>query len=144
MTPTDQHKDTNVARSLEATLGWAKNAFFASVHGGGFYFVVTRLQLGSFELGIACIGGVIGAVLWLGAASRVRTMMSFWNDSLRITEQAEPDTIPVFSSPTFGEIENARITGSKIFFIMIVLVILGWVTLFGYSLGQVRWFRLPR
>lgn len=144
MTPTDQHKETMVARTLEATLGWGKNTFFAGALGGAFYFVITRLAPGTLEYTGACFGGVIGSVLWYGTAHRVRNMMSLWNRFLGVIERVEPDTIRVFSSPDFEEVEGARITGSKIFFVMIALVFFAWWGLISYSLSHITWLRLPR
>ena len=42
MTPTDQHKDTLIGRTTEATLGLTKNTFSAGAHGGALYYMIRQ------------------------------------------------------------------------------------------------------
>lgn len=139
MSPGDQHRDTMAARTLEATLGWAKNTAFAGMHGGGFYYVVIRMEQGALNFGmyqLTGIGilGVFGAVLWLGTAYRTGVLMSLWNNKAALTEEAEPDTVPVFSSQEFKALDQARLTGRRILFGMIGFVGFAWSVIFGTSM----------
>ena len=145
MTPADQHRDTKDVRATEATLGLTRNTFFAGAHGGGFYFVITRPEFQTLELISACIGGLIGAGLWLAAIRRSRDLMGLWNSFLGEIEAQDPDRpTPVFSSPRFLEIENARITSSKVFFAMVTLVGLAWLTFGIKSALSITWLWLAR
>jgi hypothetical protein len=62
--------------------------------------------------------------------------MSFWNDSAAENERAESDTIPVFSSDRFRQLENARVTGFKIFVTIIILMGMTWLGSLLYSIWR--------
>ncbi len=108
MTPADQSRNIIPTRIAEATLGLTKNTFSAGAHGGGYYFLVTKLTPGTFAFTALCVAGVVGCVLWWAAANRTRELMSFWNDSEADIERKEWDTIPLFSSDRFRQLEKVR------------------------------------
>ena len=135
MTPADQSKNVVPTRIAEATLGLTRNTFSAGTHGGGYYFLVTKLTSGTAEFAALCVAGVVLCFLWWAAAGRTRDLMSFWNDCAAIIERAEPGTVAVFSSYRFRQLEDARLTGFRIFRIVIFLMGCTWLLSLAYSFG---------
>jgi hypothetical protein len=124
----------------EATLGLTKNTFSAGAHGAGLYTLVTKLTPGTFEYGGVCVIGIFGTLLWLAQAHRTRNLMSYWNRTAAAVELAEEGTVEVFSGQEFRGLENARMTGFKIFRLVILTVLCLWSTALAHSLWIIGWW----
>lgn len=141
----DQYRDVTSSRTVEATLGLTKNTFFAGAHSGAFYYIINNLTPGTPAFTTACIARVLGAMLWFASAYRTHRMMSSWNDFLSEIERADPEyLVEVYSNPTFEEIEDARITGTRVFFAIIWLTTAMWFSFVIYSILKVPWLGLVK
>lgn len=117
-------------RNADAAMRWSVAQVFLIIHSGLFTVFMTRLAEEIIaQIAISFMGGLLG-LLWLLITNRTQELLMYWNDRLRVFEQAGRQAIYVFGGQEFRELQEKRFTTYGILVVLIFLITGIWSFLF--------------